>query len=201
MAHRAAWRYAVGMYKQVLIPALTIVSMTVTLPVQAEDIYRWVDGSGQVHYSDVPRDGAEQVEIGPAQTFSAPVIARSSPSTTADTSSAAVYDALEIVSPAQEETIWNTGGVITVSVNPSPALMVGHSLRIYYDGKPVEGKAPRATSVQLSEVYRGEHQVSAEILSVTGQVLKQATPVTFFYKQNSTQNPARRTPPPPSPTN
>lgn len=179
------------MCKQVLISALALTSMAFAAPAMTDEIYRWVDGSGQVHYSDVPRDGAEQIEINPAQTFSSPATARSPSSTATEqpaATSAAAYDTFEIVSPTQEESIWNTGGVITVSVSPSPALKLGHSLRIYYDGKPIEANSPRATSVQLSEVHRGEHQISAEILDVTGRVLQQAAPVTFFYRQSSAKN-------------
>jgi hypothetical protein len=179
------------MYKQVLIPALVLSSMALTVPALAEQIYRWVDGSGQVHYSDVPRDGAEQIDVDPAQTFSSPVTARASSSPVAEQTAAepaAVYAALDIVSPTQEETIWNTGGVITVSVSPSPALKLGHSLRIYYDGKQINESSPTATSVQVSEVYRGQHQISADILDINGIVLQQAAPVTFFYKQSTVSN-------------
>ena len=191
MAPQAAWRYAVAMCKQLLISALVVSSLALTAPALAEQIYRWVDGNGQVHYSDVPRDGAEQIDVDPAQGFSSSVAARSSSSPATERSAAepaAVYDAFEIVSPTQEESIWNTGGIITVSVSSSPALKLGHSLRIYYDGEPINQSSPRAMSVQLSEVFRGQHRVSAEILDANGVVVKQAAPVTFFYKQTSVRN-------------
>ncbi len=191
MAHQAAWRYAVTMHKHMLFTALVVSSLTLTAPALAEQIYRWVDSSGQVHYSDVPRDGAEQIDVDPAQAFSSGVIARSSSSSSVEPSAAeavAVYDTLDIVSPTQEESIWNTGGIITVSVSSSPALKPGHSVRIYYDGNPVNESSSRAMSVQLSEVYRGEHRISAEILDVNGVVVKQAEPVTFFYKQSTVSN-------------
>ncbi len=189
MAPRPAWRYALGMCKQTFFTALLTLSVAVSAPVPADEIYRWVDGNGQVHYSDVPRDGAEQIELNPAQAFSAPAVARPAPAASQTAAEPAeVYAALEIVSPTQEETIWNTGGIITVSVSPEPALKPGHSLNIYYDGRLIAAKAPRATSVQLSEVYRGEHRISAEILDVNGRAVKQAQPVTFFYKQTSVRN-------------
>ena len=189
MAPRAAWRYAVGMCKQNYFAVLATLCVAVSAPVLASEIYRWVDGKGQVHYSDIPRDGAEQIEIDPAQSFASPVIARPAPAAElAAAEPAEVYAALEIVSPTQEETIWNTGGIITVSVSPQPALKPGHSLNVYYDGQLIETKAPRATRVQLSEVFRGEHSISAEILDVNGRTVKQAQPVTFFYKQTSVRN-------------
>ena len=160
-------------------------------PVSAQQgIYRWVDDNGVVHFSDTPRDGAEEVEISPVQTFSAPAAATARPAAAEGEAAEpdALYDALEIVSPSEEETIWNTGGVITVSVSPQPALKPGHSLAIYYNGQLINGDQPRATSVQLSEVFRGEHTISAEIRSASGRVLKRADPVTFFYRQTSVRN-------------
>ena len=46
-----------------MIPAF--VAALAAFPALADEIYRWVDEDGQVHYSDVPRDGAEQVELEP----------------------------------------------------------------------------------------------------------------------------------------
>jgi len=173
------------MRSRTLIPVLAVI-LTAT-PALADQIYRWVDSSGQVHYSDVPRDGAEQVDIAPTQTFAAPKrVARSSssPASADATDEPAGYDAFVIVSPSQEETIWNTGGAMTVAVNASPALQQGHSVSIYLDGSPVS-KAPRATQTQLSEVVRGEHRITAEIRDASDRVIKTAEPVTFFYQQTS----------------
>jgi len=172
------------MYKQLLIPALAALFFSTSA--LADEIYRWVDGSGQVHYSDVPRDGAEQVELDPTQTFSAPKRSRSSSAAAQpqSTDQPAGYTALEIVSPSQEETIWNTGGVISIAVSPTPALQPGHSINIYYNSSPVE-KPPSATTAQLSEVVRGEHRITAEVLDASGKILKRAAPVTFFYRQTA----------------
>jgi len=173
------------MRSRTLIPVLAVI-LTAT-PALADQIYRWVDSSGQVHYSDVPRDGAEQVDIAPTQTFAAPKrVARSSssPASADATDEPAGYDAFVIVSPSQEETIWNTGGVITIAVSASPGLQQGHSVTIYYNGNPVE-KAPESTRAQLSEVFRGEHRITAEIRDASGKVIEKADPVTFFYRQTA----------------
>ena len=174
--------YALGMRYRVLIPAL--IAALAAVPALAEEIYRWVDSSGQVHFSDVPRDGAEQVELNPAQTFSAAAATRSAPPPAVTDEPAPGYAGLTIVSPTEEETIWNTGGVITISVSPDPGLMEGHSVSIYFNGNEVE-KPPQATSAQLSEVFRGEHKITADIRDASGKVLKQAEPVTFFYRQSA----------------
>jgi len=168
------------MRNSVLLPAL--IAAIAAVPALAEEIYRWADQTGQVHYSDIPRDGAERVELDPAQTFSSPEVARPAPSSTVLAEPVVGYAGLTIVSPSQEETIWNTGGVITIAVDANPGLKPGHSISILYDGNELQ-KAPQATTAQLSEVYRGEHRIGAEIRDETGTVLQRATPVTFFYRQ------------------
>lgn len=43
-----------------------LVCAIAVLPVFAEEIYRWVDAEGRVHYGDIPPDNAERVELAPA---------------------------------------------------------------------------------------------------------------------------------------
>ncbi|NND55533.1 MAG: DUF4124 domain-containing protein [Gammaproteobacteria bacterium] len=170
------------MRNRLLIPVL--IAVFAASPVLADEIYRWVDSTGQVHYSDVPRDGAEQVELNPAQTFSAPAIPRATSTQTTAEDATGSYTELSIDSPSQEETIWNTGGVITVQVSAEPGLREGHSISIYYDGTELK-KGPQSTVVRLSEVFRGEHKITADIKDAAGKVLTRAEPVTFFYRQTA----------------
>jgi len=156
----------------------------------AEEIYRWVDKQGVVHYSDVPQDGAETVVLQPPATFSSPRQAATpsgSRQPVADDEPDG-YEGLTIVSPGAEETIWNTAGVIKVAVSPTPALLEGHSVNIYLNGQLIADKSPTSLSTELNEVPRGEHTVTAEILDATGRVLMSAQPVTFFYRQTLIPN-------------
>ena len=43
-----------------------IVCAVAVLPVFADEVYRWVDAEGRVHYGDTPPDNAERVELAPA---------------------------------------------------------------------------------------------------------------------------------------
>lgn len=160
----------------------------VGLPAQADTIYRWVDANGLVHFSDVPREGAQEVELSPQSSFRMPAAASSVPSAERETVGVSLYESLAISSPTEEQTIWNTGGVINISVSPTPALRTGHGIRLYYDGQPLQEQPLRTTSMQLSEVYRGEHTLRAEIVDASGQVLIRSTPVTFFYRQTAAGN-------------
>ena len=171
---------------------IPLLALLVIAPTLADDIYKWVDEDGQMHFSDVPRDGAIAVEIAPAQTFSAPGVSGATASSgTTNVSDVAVqsdavgYESLAITSPAMEETIWNTGGEITVAVQLRPGLQTGHQIRLYIDGKPLPNLQPNTSSLQVSGVERGEHKLRAEVWDENGQILIAGQPSTFFYQQTS----------------
>ena len=54
---------------------LGLLALLLMLPVSAQTIYQWEDENGQMIYSDMPREGATEIEVAPAQTFDAPVAA------------------------------------------------------------------------------------------------------------------------------
>ncbi len=178
------------------IPLLCLLALVFVAPSLAQGVYKWEDENGQVHYSDVPHEGAAEIDVQPAQTFSLPAVISASVATKdgdADTEDevAPGYESLAITRPNMEETIWNTGGKVTISLSLQPSLQLGHSIRLFLDGQFLANLPAKASSMQLSEVYRGEHKVSAEVQNENGLVLIKADPVTFFYHQTSVNSPAR----------
>ncbi len=152
------------------------------------DAYKWTDEDGVVHYSDRPEPGAESVDLGQA-TRSRPQSTRpaATSSSPGDEASNAVakpfsYTSLEISAPAPEETLWNIEGTLNVSLALSPALQPNHQVRVYFDGvaRTVEG-----TSFQLQEVYRGVHNIQAEVLDETGTLMIRSLPNRFYVQQNT----------------
>jgi hypothetical protein len=152
----------------------------------AQEAYRWVDEDGVVHYSDRPRDGAEQIEL-PTPNVTA-TRQRTTPATTsrdeapAEESPVVRYDSIEVVSPAAEETLWNIEGVLSVSVALSPALQPGHQMRAYHNGQmtPVSG-----TSFQIQEVWRGSHNIQVEVVDETGKLMIRSKSTRFYVQQNT----------------
>jgi len=47
---------------------LTVAALALALPAWSNDIYRWTDGSGQVHYSNTPNTGHGATSVGPGGT-------------------------------------------------------------------------------------------------------------------------------------
>ena len=149
--------------------------------------YTWTDADGIVHYSDRPQPGATEVDLGK---YNAPqgnsLVRKPLPqrsSTTDDAANGASrYTSLEVASPAAEQTLWNIDATLSVSLALSPALQSGHRMRVYFDGTPQEVSG---LSFQLQAVYRGAHNLQAEVVDQTGKVLIRSQPSRFYVQQTS----------------
>ena len=153
-----------------------------------EEAYRWVDEDGVVHFSDVPREGAERVVLQRPNVTETRSAGSRRPATESERQPAEPagpfrYESIEVVSPAAEETLWNIEGVLTVSVAVTPALQPGHQVRVYFDGE--ERTTTSSTSVQIDEVWRGVHNVQAEVIDDTGQLMIRSQPNRFYVQQNT----------------
>lgn len=166
------------------------------------DVYRWIDADGQVHLSDRPVPGAERVEVAVPRPATAPQDAGPSQGTfsaAADQPEAAVrYQGLTITSPRQDEVLWNIEGQLNAEAAVQPALLPGHALRFYLDGRMTEAQ-PGVTGIQLPEVYRGEHTLRVEVVNEAGQSLVESPTVRFFVRQTSLENPVVNPVPLPAP--
>ena len=149
--------------------------------------YKWVDADGVVHYSDRPREGAETVVLPKSPPRSAQTRAPSRPVSQANAETepapaAFKYESITFNSPAAEETLWNIEGVLNVSLSVEPALQTGHQIRVYFDGEPT---VVSGTSFQLEEVYRGVHNLQAEVVDETGNLMIRSRANRFYVQQNA----------------
>lgn len=157
--------------------------------------YKWTDDEGVVHYSDRPHPGAERVHLERSTarrpstasrgTTSAP---RPTDDTTTEAAAAFSYESLEVAAPAPEETLWNIEGVLNVSLALSPALQPNHQVRVYFDGN---ARMVQGTSFQVEEVYRGVHNIQAEVLDETGKLMIRSLPNRFYVQQSTVRGPRR----------
>lgn len=183
------------MLKRVL---TAIAALLVTSAVFAQ-AYRWVDENGVVHFSDRPHPGAEEIQLPQSQASSRSTTStrptgprRSTTRGSGETQPAEEadgpfqYESIEISSPASEETLWNIEGVLNVSVSLQPALQPGHQVRVYMDGQPQDVSG---TSFQLQEVWRGAHNIQAEVLDENGRLMIRSLPIRFYVQQNSIGGP------------
>jgi hypothetical protein len=157
--------------------------------------YKWTDDEGVVHYSDRPHPGAERVHLETSTARRPTTASRSTTSaarptddSTTETAAAFSYESLAVAAPAPEETLWNIEGVLSVSLALSPALQPNHQVRVYFDGN---ARTVRGTSFQVEEVYRGVHNIQAEVLDETGKLMIRSLPNRFYVQQSTVRGPRR----------
>lgn len=173
-------------------PIFALLGILAVAPVVA-DAYRWVDEDGVVHYSDRPREGAEIVDLSRYTRDTGARLYRNTAPASAAAGQAAPdaapfrYESLVVASPGAEETLWNIEGVLNVSLAVSPSLQSGHQVRVYFDGQP---RMERGTSFQIEEVWRGVHNIQAEIIDDTGKLMIRSEPNRFYVQQNTVTRPS-----------
>jgi hypothetical protein len=174
----------------ILLSALSVTS------VSGAPAWTWVDANGTVHYSDTPVPGAKQIELAGAQGFgnaapSQPSTAATStnaPATPQATQPTTAYRTFNVVSPGQQETLWNIGGNLNVELAIEPRLQPNHRVDVFLDG---QRRNLSATGPQLSvpDVFRGIHTLQAVIVDQRGTEIIRSLATTFMVQQTSIQNP------------
>jgi Domain of unknown function (DUF4124) len=186
------------MQTSTLIKLTLVLVALIATPAWATTVWKWVDKNGSVHYSDQPAPGAVAVDLS-AQTYSAEEA--NVPYTPRPSKAAvnAAYQDIQIVQPANGETLSGTGGEVSVTVQIQPALQGGDSVRLELDGNTVSEPDSPATTFQLFDVSRGAHTLVAQVVSPQGTTLLQSPSVTFYVQQTSLLQPNRQKPVPPPP--
>ncbi|MEE9141552.1 MAG: Ig-like domain-containing protein, partial [Gammaproteobacteria bacterium] len=95
------------------------------------------------------------------------------------------YTSVSITQPEQSETVWNTGGNITIRVAVAPKLRRGDSVNVLYDGQKVQRLNSSPATFTLAEVFRGEHTLQAVVVDINGTEVKKCNTVTFYVQQTS----------------
>ena len=174
-------------------PIIILVGLLAATAAMAE-AYKWVDEDGVTHYSDRPREGAEVVQLSEytkttgARIYRAPRQAAEGPAAAAAEETPFKYESLSVASPGAEETLWNIEGVLNVSLALSPGLQSGHQVRVYFDGQP---RLVNGTSFQIEEVWRGVHNIQAEIIDETGKLMIRSRTNRFYVQQTTVGIPGR----------
>jgi hypothetical protein len=150
---------------------------------QGQKIYKYVLPDGKVVYSDTPPPdaGAEKVELSPLQTFSAPPAAPLGSGDREKKKEGESYEEFTITKPANDETIRDNGGNISISLSLKPGLKGGHSIDVTMDGKSLG--SGRGTSITLTDVDRGSHSVQATVKDESGKAVAKSNSVTFHLKR------------------
>ena len=158
--------------------------------------YKSIDEEGNIVYSDTPSPGAEQLTPPPISTVESKPVPKKSDTATDKSDEAGTeepakkpptkYSKFSIVTPSNNDTIWDNSGAVPVSLLLEPPLDTenGHSVWVYVDGKAVVRKSQSLTQ-PLSGIDRGARKIRAEIRDENRKTLKRTQNITVHLKRAS----------------
>lgn len=158
------------------------------------DIYMQKDSNGNTTYSDTPFNNATRVDLSNQHSASfqsspqiLPAAKSSEPNKTPALSSdikTNEYTEFMISSPKDQDSIQNQA-VLPVNIILKPELKSGDTIQLLLDGK-LTGNPSTSTNLQLGQLDRGQHELSAIIVNSNQQVVKKSNSVTFFFHRVNT---------------
>jgi hypothetical protein len=163
-----------------------LVAWLIALPVSAE-VFTYIDAQGNRTFTDQPTHGnAKRVPLATSNRMAAhptaaqPLLAANPP----EEQPLFHYDMLRILVPEPDATIRGSAGEIIVSVTNEPGLQPGHRYRLLLDGQPTA--EPGFSPVfPLSNIDRGTHNLSVEILDEQGRTVERTANQPFHMQRTS----------------
>ena len=138
------------------------------------EVFTYIDAQGNRVFTDQPGSGnAKRVPLATSNRMStsptgaAPVIAEKR----TETKPLFRYDMLRVLVPEPDATIRSSAGELIVSITSEPGLQRGHRYRLLLDGQPTAEPGPSPVFA-LSNIDRGSHNLSVEILDEHGRIVE-----------------------------
>ncbi|BAO43274.1 DUF4124 domain-containing protein [Thiolapillus brandeum] len=158
------------------------------------EIYKWVDGEGNIHYGDQPEStkAKPMKKLPGLSTYAPPVVPErdealddgeeglvpgQAPAT--DKAASQGYRSISIISPEDQGTVRSSPGNVSVFVALAPVLRKGDYLKVILDGTPSKEKY-QSMVINLQNVNRGEHKLAVAVYNKQGMELLRSDTRTFF---------------------
>jgi hypothetical protein len=148
------------------------------------EIYKRVNPDGSVEFTDVPGSAKEEpVKLAPMSTFKATPTAPTRSPSSRPTASLNKYTLLKIISPADNTSIRDNAGNLSINVSVSPSLRAGHKLVLLVDGSSkAEGQSGQ---FKLTNIDRGSHTLQAKVIDAANKPLISSKTVTIHLQRFS----------------
>lgn len=162
---------------------LLVLLLVFSVPGFAEVYKRTVNG--KTVYTDKPGKGARKVDLPPITNYRHVSPGRVRVVQPKKVKSGIIYN-LEVVSPANDVTLFDVEGKVTLqfSLRPSLASHLGH--KIEYSFSNISGKTGSAKYVARN-VDRGTHNITARVVDRQGNVMSNVVRQVFHLKRPSAQ--------------
>jgi len=161
---------------------LSLALLLASLSIQAE-IYRWTDEEGNVHFSDEEHPDAELIPTPTPNTVPMPKFEPKKP--VVEEKKESPYKSFSISSPANDVTIKDNTGKLSVSLSIEPELNIenGDYIRLSVDNRVVMAKTT-SLNAQVPNIVRGSHSLKAELINKSGQTILSSS-IQFHMKRFS----------------
>ncbi|GHD15469.1 hypothetical protein GCM10007052_19690 [Halioglobus japonicus] len=169
--------------------ALTLTILALASAQAWSQIYKTVDENGNVSFTDTPPpdSNTEQVQLQQTNSTAPPpdIPAYGTSATAADTKAdESAVPVATITAPEQETTIPMGPGNFSVSATVSPALSKGQAMQLLMDGEP-QGEPQAAGFWDLTNVFRGAHDLEVTVVSPDGETLSTSEPLRVYVMRPS----------------
>lgn len=168
-----------------------LILAAVCTPLGAQ-VYKTVDENGNVVYTDrPPKDGSAPMELPELSVIEAPVYEEAARPAGDEPAGEELslrqlrnrYRGFAIVSPENEQSLWNPQGMITLAWEAPHPLQQGMQVRASMDGTVLATTTDRV--IPITKLERGEHVLEAVLVDARNRTVATAKPVTFFIHQPS----------------
>ena len=178
---------------------LVLAGLAISLAAFSQEIYRWVDKDGIVHYADQPgSDKAELITVVEPNAYDSgeatpPESAGGAEDSGGNAAEANPYTSLSIVSPTPDQVFFGADAVVSVQAELSGTLQPDHQVVFFLNGnrKPAPGLA-----LELTGLERGSYFLRASVLDQNGKPLITSQQTTFHVRQPSIKSPQSPQAPP-----
>jgi hypothetical protein len=97
------------------------------------------------------------------------------------TANAGSYTGFSITNPTNDQGVRANDGNVTIHMSLQPALRSGHMIVLNVDGEDGEsGKTTSGLTIELNNMSRGLHTVTAMVVDEDGNDLIKTEPVSFY---------------------
>jgi hypothetical protein len=178
---------------------LILAGLAMSLAASAQEIYRWVDKDGIVHYADQPgSDKAVLITVIEPNSFeSADAPANAATTEEPEDVDAPAYRSLSITSPTPDQVFFGADAVVTATADLDGTLEPDHSVVFFLNG---ERRDADGLSLELPNLPRGSYFLRASILDAAGKPVISSPQTTFHVRQPSINSPqSPQAPPAPRP--
>lgn len=173
--------YAMTNIKKYLRQTLTSLLLLSLTAFAYAEVYKYIDADGQTHYSDQPSSRQqEQNLVLPALNSMPPQRKQGGFIEIIHNNEGVEYQQFQMIQPANEATIRGSGN-IGVMLSISPELLPKHRVEVLLNGQAVAPPS-KSLSAQLSNVYRGSHVITANVLNSKGKVIKTVQHTVYVHR-------------------